>query len=189
MLYIYEDALRKCDQMPQTFDKSSLAMTHKLDDIIELPKSQPKKTYEEDLEYEMVMVKMPSPQSTPQVLLSFEEYTPPVTYRKEVEKTLKPLMEEESLNQTQLEDVGFDSYDYNFSLSSMEVLSVDKLEPQLLPSFPSVDVSLGDERGLEPPIKPHSSDSFRMKAVDHLTIHIPPSPHVVIFDEGKPESS
>nr|GFA80592.1 hypothetical protein [Tanacetum cinerariifolium] len=34
-------------------------MTHKLDDMIELPKSQPKETYKEDLESEMVMVKVP----------------------------------------------------------------------------------------------------------------------------------
>ncbi|GJY76171.1 hypothetical protein Tco_0481287 [Tanacetum coccineum] len=56
---IYEDALRKSDQMHETFEKSSLAMTHKLDDMIKLTKSQPKRTYKEDLEYEMVMVKMP----------------------------------------------------------------------------------------------------------------------------------
>ncbi|GKC54994.1 hypothetical protein Tco_1077739 [Tanacetum coccineum] len=34
-------------------------MTRKLDDMIELPKSQPKRTYNEDLEFEIVMVKMP----------------------------------------------------------------------------------------------------------------------------------
>ncbi|GJY33708.1 hypothetical protein Tco_0418177 [Tanacetum coccineum] len=34
-------------------------MTHKLDDMIEFPKSQPKETYKEDLECEMVMVKIP----------------------------------------------------------------------------------------------------------------------------------
>ncbi|GJY61426.1 hypothetical protein Tco_0462083 [Tanacetum coccineum] len=33
-------------------------------------------------------VKNPNPQITPQVLLSFEEYTPPVTYPEEVEETL-----------------------------------------------------------------------------------------------------
>ncbi|GJV41407.1 hypothetical protein Tco_1419847 [Tanacetum coccineum] len=38
---------------------SSIAMTRKLDDMIELPKSQPKRTYNEDLEYEIVMVKIP----------------------------------------------------------------------------------------------------------------------------------
>ncbi|GJW49997.1 zinc finger, CCHC-type containing protein, partial [Tanacetum coccineum] len=88
--------LRKSDQLHQTFEKSSIAMTYKLDDMIELPKSQPKRTYNEDLECEIVMVKMPkcmawlddepigdldtmehkvknpSPQSTPQVLLSFD---------------------------------------------------------------------------------------------------------------------
>ncbi|GJZ02540.1 hypothetical protein Tco_0520501 [Tanacetum coccineum] len=92
------EALRKSDQMHQTFEKSSLAMTHKLDDMIELPKSQSNNTYKEDLAYEIVMVKMPkcmpwsdaydepigdldmmedkvdnpSPQSTSQVLPSFE---------------------------------------------------------------------------------------------------------------------
>ncbi|GKF86304.1 hypothetical protein Tco_0254131, partial [Tanacetum coccineum] len=67
--------------------------------MIELPKSQPKRTYNKDLECEMVMVKMPKcmawlddepigdldtmedkaknpiPQSTLQVLPSFEVYT------------------------------------------------------------------------------------------------------------------
>ncbi|GJS40141.1 hypothetical protein Tco_0565184 [Tanacetum coccineum] len=97
-------------------------MTRKLDDMIELPKSQPKRTYKEDLECEMLMIKIPScmsflgctnaydepignlgkmgdevqnpsPQSIPQVLPSFEAYTPPVTYPEEVEETLGILME------------------------------------------------------------------------------------------------
>ncbi|GJW41558.1 hypothetical protein Tco_0067403 [Tanacetum coccineum] len=46
---------------------------------------------------------------------------------------------------------------------------------------PPLDISLGDKRGLEPPIKPHSPDSFRMKEVDHLTNNTPPSPHVASF--------
>ncbi|GJW62660.1 hypothetical protein Tco_0111995, partial [Tanacetum coccineum] len=108
--------------------------THKLDDMTELPKSQPKKTYEEDLESEIVTVKMsscmsflgctnaydepicnldkmgdevenPSPQSTPQVLPSFKKYTPPVTYPEEVEETLGTPMEVEPLDQTKLDDV------------------------------------------------------------------------------------
>nr|GEV12856.1 UBN2 domain-containing protein [Tanacetum cinerariifolium] len=54
-----EEALRKSYQMHQTFEKSSLAMTHKLDDMVELPELQPKKTYKEDLECEIVMVKIP----------------------------------------------------------------------------------------------------------------------------------
>ncbi|GJR70458.1 hypothetical protein Tco_0016523 [Tanacetum coccineum] len=53
------EALRNSDQVHQTFEKSSLAMTHKFDDMIELPESQPKKTYKEDLECEMVWVEMP----------------------------------------------------------------------------------------------------------------------------------
>nr|GEV40649.1 hypothetical protein [Tanacetum cinerariifolium] len=51
--------LKKNDQLHQTFEKSSIAMTRKLDDMIELPKSQPKRTYNEDLFSEIVMVKMP----------------------------------------------------------------------------------------------------------------------------------
>ncbi|GKB53399.1 hypothetical protein Tco_0904152 [Tanacetum coccineum] len=53
------ETLKKSDQMHQTFKKSSTTMTRKLDDIIELPKSQPKRTYMEDLECEIVRVKIP----------------------------------------------------------------------------------------------------------------------------------
>ncbi|GKC69798.1 hypothetical protein Tco_1115681, partial [Tanacetum coccineum] len=120
----YEEALRKSDQMHQTFEKSSLAMTHKFDDMIGLPKSQPKKAYKEDLEYEMVMVKIP------REVPSFDESGP---------------------------------------------------QPRTLPSCPPLHVSLGDKKVLEPPIKPHNPDSFRMKVIDPLTIHTPPSPHMVSF--------
>ncbi|GJW20817.1 hypothetical protein Tco_0031439 [Tanacetum coccineum] len=92
------------------------------------------------------------PQSTPQVLLSFEEYTSPVTFLKEVEETLGTPIEVEPLDKTQLEDLGLNTY-----------------------------ISLGDKRGLELPIKLHSPDNFRMKEVDHLTNHTPPSPHVASF--------
>ncbi|GJX94204.1 putative reverse transcriptase domain-containing protein [Tanacetum coccineum] len=47
------EALRKSDKMHQTFEKSSLAMTHKLDNMIELLKSESNKTHKEDLEYEV----------------------------------------------------------------------------------------------------------------------------------------
>ncbi|GJV70582.1 hypothetical protein Tco_1490577, partial [Tanacetum coccineum] len=107
------------------------------------------------------------------------EYTPPVTYPEEVDDTLGTPMEELPLDQTKLEDVGLTNH--NISLSSREVPSVDELEPQLLPNCPSLDVSLEDERGPEPPIKPHSPDSFKMKVVDSLTIHTLPSPHVASF--------
>ncbi|GJU17506.1 hypothetical protein Tco_1145472 [Tanacetum coccineum] len=52
------ETLRKSDQMRQNFEKSSLAMTRKLDDMKELPKSQPNRAYNEDLECDIVMVKM-----------------------------------------------------------------------------------------------------------------------------------
>ncbi|GJS44457.1 hypothetical protein Tco_0569500 [Tanacetum coccineum] len=138
------ETLRKSDQMHQTFKKSSLAMTHKLDDMIELPKSQSKKTHKEDLEYEVVMVKFPkcmswldaydepigdldmiedkvdnpSPQSTPQVLPSHEEYTPPVTYPEQINETIGIPMEVEPSNQTQLEDLGLNTCSHNLFRSS-----------------------------------------------------------------------
>ncbi|GJX82164.1 hypothetical protein Tco_0331645 [Tanacetum coccineum] len=124
-----------------------------------------------------------SPQSTPQVLPSFEVYTPPMTYPKKVEETIGILMEVEPLDETQLEDLGLNTCNHDIPLSSREVPSFDepKPQPQPLPNYPSLDVSLGDERGPEPPIKPLSLDSFRMKVVDHLIIHTPPSPHVASY--------
>ncbi|GJX27082.1 hypothetical protein Tco_0233378 [Tanacetum coccineum] len=119
-----------------------------------------------------------NPQSTPQVLLSFEEYTPPVTYLEEVQETLGTPIEVEPLDETQLEDLGLNTCIHNTPFSSREVLSFDGLEPQLLLNSPSLDVSLGDVIGPEPPIKLHSPDSSRMKLVDYLTTQTPPSPHV-----------
>nr|GEZ83838.1 ribonuclease H-like domain-containing protein [Tanacetum cinerariifolium] len=126
-------------------------------------------------------VENPDPQSTPQVFLSFEEYALPMTYSKEVEETIGTSIEVELLDETQLEDLGLNTYNHDIPLSNREGPSFDELEPQPnpLPNCTSLDVSLGEERGLTPPIKPHSPDSFRTKEVDHLTIHIPPSPHVV----------
>ncbi|GJV29054.1 hypothetical protein Tco_1385502 [Tanacetum coccineum] len=128
-------------------------------------------------------VENPNPQSTPQVLPLFEEYTSPVTYPKEVEETLGTLIEVEPLDETQLEDLGLNACNYDIPLGSREVSIFDELEPrpQPLPNFPSLDASLGGERGPKPPIKPHSLDSFRMKLVDNLTIHTPSSPHVASF--------
>ncbi|GJW74305.1 hypothetical protein Tco_0133675 [Tanacetum coccineum] len=132
-------------------------MTYKLDDIIELPKSLPKKTIKEDLECEIVMVKIPRcmsflgstntydehlgdvdntkdevgnpcPQSTPKVLPSFKVNTPLVTYPEEVDETLGTPIEEEPLDHMKLEDVGLTNY--NISLSSREVPSFDEPEPQ-----------------------------------------------------------
>ncbi|GJT53932.1 hypothetical protein Tco_0988986 [Tanacetum coccineum] len=91
-----------------------------------------------------------SPESTTQILPSFEEYTPPVTCLEEVEETLGTPIRVPSFDKT-------------------------KPQPQPLPNCPPLDISQGDKRGLEPPTKPHSPDSFRMKVVENLTIHTPSS--------------
>ncbi|GJS99766.1 hypothetical protein Tco_0820936 [Tanacetum coccineum] len=121
-----------------------------------------------------------SPQSTLQVLLSFDVYTSLATFSKEVEETLGTSMEVEPLNHTKLKDVGLDTCNHDISLSYREVPSFDEPEPQpqALPNCPSLDVSLGVERGTAPPIKQYSPGNFRMKEVDHLTFHTPSSPHV-----------
>ncbi|GJW92369.1 hypothetical protein Tco_0169922 [Tanacetum coccineum] len=128
------------------------------------------------------------PESTIQTLSSFEEYTPLVTYLKEVEKTLGTLIEVEPLNKTKLEEVGLNC-NHNTPLSSRGFPSVDELEPQLLPNFSLLDVNLGDKGGTYPPINLYSPGRFRMKELKPLTIHTPPLPHVVIFDEKKLGSS
>ncbi|GJS12873.1 hypothetical protein Tco_0407345 [Tanacetum coccineum] len=69
-----------------------------------------------------------SPGSTTQTLLSFEEYTPPVTYSEEVEKTLGTPIEVEPLNETKLEEVGLNC-NHNTPFSSREVPSFDGPEP------------------------------------------------------------
>ncbi|GKA20117.1 hypothetical protein Tco_0700106 [Tanacetum coccineum] len=122
-----------------------------------------------------------SPQSTPQVLPSFEVYPPPMTYPKEVEMTIGILIEVEPLDQTQVVDLGLNTCSHDLFLSSREIHSVDEPEPQPLPNSPSLDVNLGYKRGTDPPINPHNSGSFRIKEVDHMThmtIPTPPSPHV-----------
>ncbi|GJR78515.1 hypothetical protein Tco_0149300 [Tanacetum coccineum] len=179
-----EPPLRSYNIWKKTFYKE----THKIDDMIELLKSSPKKTYEENLENEIVMVKMPkcmswlaydepigdldmmedkvdnpSPQSTPQVLPSFEAYTPPVTYPKKVDETIGILMEVEPLDHTKLEDLGLNTCSHDLFLSSREIPIVDESEPQLLPNFSPLDENLGGKRGTNPPVSPYSPDSFRMK--------------------------
>ncbi|GJX22903.1 hypothetical protein Tco_0227348 [Tanacetum coccineum] len=192
------ETLRKSDQLHQTFEKSFIVMTRKLDDMIELPKSQPKRTYNEDLECEIVMVKMPkcmawlddepigdldtmddkvdnpSPQCTPQVLPLIELYTLPVTHPEEVEETIGIPMEVEPLDHMKLEDLGLNTCSHDLFPSSREFPSVDEPEPQPLPNLSFLDVNLGDKRGTDPPINPYSQGSFRMK---------------VIFDEKKLGSS
>ncbi|GJR95652.1 hypothetical protein Tco_0267826 [Tanacetum coccineum] len=115
-------------------------------------------------------------------MVRVQEYTLPVTYPNEVEKTLGTPIEVEPLNETKVKEVGL-NYNHNTPLSSREVPSFDEPDPQPqpFPRFSSLEVDLGEERDPEPTIKPHSSDSFRMKVVATLTIHTPPSPHVASF--------
>ncbi|GKB25846.1 hypothetical protein Tco_0865247 [Tanacetum coccineum] len=92
-------------------------------------------------------------------------------------------MEVEPLNEIQLEDLGLNICNHDIPLSSRRLPSFYKPEPQPQPlhSCPYSDVGIGEERGPEPPIKPNSPYSFKMKVVDHLTIHTPPSLHVASF--------
>ncbi|GJW38033.1 hypothetical protein Tco_0060953 [Tanacetum coccineum] len=74
--------------------------------------------------------KRSSPQSTPQVLPSFEENTPPVTHLKEVKETLGTPIEVEPFNETQLEDLGLNTCNRDIPLSSREVPIFDEPKPQ-----------------------------------------------------------
>ncbi|GJV34394.1 hypothetical protein Tco_1394794 [Tanacetum coccineum] len=132
---------------------------------------------------ELEILKAQAKRFSPQVLPSFEVYTPPVTYPEEITETLGTPMEVEPLDETPLEDLGLNTCNHDIPLSSREIPIFDEPEPQPQPfsSFTSLDVSLGDKRGPEPPIKPYSPNSFRTKEVDNLTIHTPPSPHVPSF--------
>ncbi|GJY59442.1 hypothetical protein Tco_0459334 [Tanacetum coccineum] len=96
-------------------------------------------------------------------------------------KIIGILMEVEPLHEPQLEDLRLNTCDYDIPLSSREIPSIDEPEPQLLPNFSPLDVNLGDKRGTDLPIKPHSPYRFRMKVVDKSTINTPPSPHVASF--------
>nr|GEW78334.1 hypothetical protein [Tanacetum cinerariifolium] len=104
-------------------------------------------------------------------------------HREEVEETMGTPVEVEPLNKTQLEDLGLYTCNHEIPLSFREVPLFDELEPQPqpLPNRLSIDVSLGEERGPNPPIKQHSPDSSRIKVVDNSTIHTPPSPHMASF--------
>ncbi|GJY33612.1 putative ribonuclease H-like domain-containing protein [Tanacetum coccineum] len=62
-------------------------------------------------------------------LPSFEEYTPPVTGPEEVEETLGTPVEVESLDETQLEDLGLNTCNHDIPLSNRETPSFDEPEP------------------------------------------------------------
>ncbi|GKE09014.1 hypothetical protein Tco_1412565 [Tanacetum coccineum] len=100
-------------------------------------------------------VKNPDPQSPPQVLPSFEENTLPVTYPNKVEEIIEIPIEVEPLDETPLKDLGLNTCNHDIPLSSREITNFDEPEPQPqpLPSCSSLDISLREERGPEPPIK------------------------------------
>nr|GEZ98795.1 hypothetical protein [Tanacetum cinerariifolium] len=85
-----------------------------------------------------------SPESTTQTLTSFKEYTPLVTYLKEVEMTLGTPIEVEPLNKTKLEEVGLNC-NHNTPLSSKGVPSFNGPEPQPLLNSPSLDWEMFDD--------------------------------------------
>ncbi|GJV54352.1 hypothetical protein Tco_1450093 [Tanacetum coccineum] len=165
--------------------ENSLALNHKLDELIESLKSLLKEIDEEDLaehEYrEQQDLGFGNTNFESQAPPSFDLYTPPMTYSKKVEVTIEIPIEVEPLDHAKLEDLGLNTCSHDLFLSSKKVPSVDEPEPQLLPNFPSLDVNLGDKRGTDSPINPYSPRSFRMKLVEPLTIHTPPPPHVAYF--------
>ncbi|GKA90123.1 hypothetical protein Tco_0811935 [Tanacetum coccineum] len=85
-----------------------------------------------------------SPESATQTLPLFKEYTPPVTYPEEVEKTLGTPIVVEPLNKTKLEEVGL-NYNHNTPFSSREVPSIDdpKRHYGFKPGLLGKNVSLG----------------------------------------------
>ena len=91
-----------------------------------------------------------------------------MTYPEEVEETIGTPIEVEPLDQTQLEDIGLNTYSHNLSFSYMEVPSFDEPDPQPkpLPNLPSLNEKLGIEIGPDPPIKPFSPGSFTLKVED-----------------------
>ncbi|GJS04805.1 hypothetical protein Tco_0321313 [Tanacetum coccineum] len=99
---------------------------------------------------------------------------------KPVEEIIGIPIEVEPFDKILLEDLGLNTYNHDIPLSSREILNFDEPEPQPQPllNFPSLDESLGNETGPEPPIEPHIPKSFRMKVVDNLTIHMLLLPHV-----------
>ncbi|GKE27773.1 hypothetical protein Tco_1443157, partial [Tanacetum coccineum] len=102
---------------------------------VKIPKCMAWLDYEPIRDLNMMEDKVdnPSPQSTPQVLSSFEEYTPHATYPEEVEETLGIPIEVEPLDETPLEDLGLNTCNHDIPLSSREIPRIDKPEPQPQP--------------------------------------------------------
>ncbi|GKC73604.1 hypothetical protein Tco_1119487 [Tanacetum coccineum] len=129
---------------------------------VHVPRCMARLDYDEHVDSQSTMdneVGLTSPESTTQNLLSFEEYTPPMTYPEEVEKTLGTLIEVEPLNETKLEEVGLNC-NHNTPLNSKEVPSFDGPEPQHLLNSPSLDV-IFDKKKLGSSKEVSSDDSWR----------------------------
>ncbi|GJW63901.1 hypothetical protein Tco_0115785 [Tanacetum coccineum] len=71
-------------------------------------------------------VENPNPQSTPQVLLSFKKYTPPMTYLEKVEETLGTPIEVEPLDEKQIEDLGLNTCNHDIPLSSKFIVLINQ---------------------------------------------------------------
>ncbi|GJR35116.1 hypothetical protein Tco_1210800 [Tanacetum coccineum] len=133
------ETLKKNDKLHQTFEKSSISMTPNLktqlveNEVVrvKIPKYMAWLDDEpiRDLNTMEDKVDNPSPQSTPQVLLSFKVYTPPVTHLEEVKETIGIPMEVETLDHMKLEDLSLDTSTHELFLSSKGFPSVDELEP------------------------------------------------------------
>nr|GEX62598.1 retrovirus-related Pol polyprotein from transposon TNT 1-94 [Tanacetum cinerariifolium] len=93
-----------------------------------------------------------------------KEYMGVIGY--EIEEIIRIPIKVEPLDETPLEDLGMNTCNHDIPLSSREIPYFDELEPQPqpIPSCPSLDISLREERGPEPPIKPHSSPDTRTES-------------------------
>ncbi|GJT09565.1 hypothetical protein Tco_0856607 [Tanacetum coccineum] len=101
--------------------ENTLALNHKLDELIESLKLLRKETNEVDLEkheyHEQQDLGLENENFESQAPPLFDIYTPPVTYPEEVEETIGIAMEVEHFDQTQLEDVGNELNEKSFGVS------------------------------------------------------------------------
>ncbi|GJX30605.1 hypothetical protein Tco_0238684 [Tanacetum coccineum] len=165
--------IKKITRYPDTEDLEPLN-DHKFLETLtkEVPSNTPKIVSPKSLCVKHVCTILPSPPLVRESTFGFKP--------DDVEEIIGIPIEVERLDEIPLEDVGLNTCNHDIPLSSREILNFDVSEPQPqpLPNFPSLDESLGNERGPEPPIEPHILDSFRMKVVDNLTTHTPLSPYV-----------
>nr|GEV46152.1 hypothetical protein [Tanacetum cinerariifolium] len=150
--------IKKITRYPNTEDLK-LLNDHKFSETLrkEVPSHTPKIASSKSLYVKHVRTVFPSPPLIRESTFGFKpDYRDPDRGR--------------TLERNKTEEVGLNC-NHNTPLSSREVPSFDGSEPQPLLNNPSLDVSLGDITGPEPPIKPHSLDSSRMKNVDDPKRH------------------